>query len=73
MDGAFRRIAMEFGLGLIDAAALCSATPAQQLGLAGFGVLAVGGVADLVVLDSQMRVARTFIAGNEVYVAGVRS
>jgi N-acetylglucosamine-6-phosphate deacetylase len=46
---------------------LCSTTPAKVLGLAGFGVLAEGGFADVVILDRQFGVVRTFINGEAVY------
>ena len=39
------------GLSLVDAATVCSTTPARALGLQGFGVIAPGAMADLVVLD----------------------
>ena len=39
-----------------------------RLGLTGHGAIAAGGVADLVVLDRQLRVVRTFIGGVEVFV-----
>ena len=41
--------------------------PARVLGLSGFGVLAEGAHADLVVLDRGFRVVRTFVGGREVY------
>jgi N-acetylglucosamine-6-phosphate deacetylase len=67
MDRAFRTIATQFGASIVDAAQLCSTTPARELGLTGFGVIALGAMADLVVLDRGFRVARTFIAGREVW------
>ena len=63
MDGAFARLVTRMGLSLIDAAAVCSTTPARALRLQGFGVIAQGGAADLVVLDRELRVVRTFIGG----------
>ena len=66
MDRAFRNIVTSFGGTLVDASLLCSTSPARALGLSGFGVLADGAVADLVVLDRGLRVVRTFIAGQEV-------
>ena len=63
MDGAFARLVTRMGLSLIDAATVCSTTPARALQLQGFGVIARGGVADLVVLDRDLRVVRTFIGG----------
>jgi N-acetylglucosamine-6-phosphate deacetylase len=63
MDRAFARLTAEVGLSLIDAATVCSTTPARALGLQGFGVLAAGATADLVVLDRDLRVAQTWVAG----------
>ena len=70
MDRAFKTIVTAFDLSVADAAALCSTTPARELGLTGFGTLAAGAVADLVVLDRGFRVVRTFIDGREVYRSG---
>lgn len=62
MDRAFARLAA-LGLGLADAAAVCSTTPARALGLQGFGVISAGAAADLAVLDREFRVVQTWIAG----------
>jgi N-acetylglucosamine-6-phosphate deacetylase len=67
MDRAFRTIATHFGASIVDAAQLCSTTPARELGLTGFGAIAAGAMADLVLLDRGFRVARTFIGGHEVW------
>jgi N-acetylglucosamine-6-phosphate deacetylase len=67
MDRAFKTIVTAFGLSIVDAATLCASTPARELGLTGFGVIARDAVADLVVLDRAFRVRHTFIAGEEVY------
>ena len=69
MDRAFARLTSEVGVSLSDAAAVCSATPARALGLQGFGVIALGAVADLVVLDRDLRVVQTWVAGTLVYEA----
>jgi N-acetylglucosamine-6-phosphate deacetylase len=69
MDRAFRNIVTSFGGSLVDAALLCSTSPARALGLSGFGVLADGAVADIVVLDRAFRVRRTFIGGQETKVS----
>jgi N-acetylglucosamine-6-phosphate deacetylase len=66
MDRAFRTIVTRFGGSIVEAATMCSTTPARELGLTGFGVIAVGGMADLVVLDRGFRVVRTFIGGEQV-------
>ena len=66
MDRAFRHIVTRFGGSIVEAATMCSTTPARELGLTGFGVIAVGAIADLVVLDRGFRVVRTFIGGEQV-------
>jgi N-acetylglucosamine-6-phosphate deacetylase len=65
MDRAFRAIVTNFGGSLVEAVTMCSTTPARQLGLTGFGAIAEGAVADLVVLDRSFCVLRTFIGGEE--------
>ena len=70
MDAAFRNVVSAFAGSIVEAATLCSTTPARELGLTGFGVLAVGATADLVVLDRSFNVTRTFIAGAEIYRMG---
>ena len=70
MDRAFRNIVTLFHARITQAAIMCSTTPSRALGLTGFGVIAEGNVADLVVLDRAFRVVRTFIEGEEVYRAG---
>jgi N-acetylglucosamine-6-phosphate deacetylase len=69
MDRAFARLTSEVGLSLSDAATVCSTTPARALGLQGFGVLAAGAVADLAVLDRDLRVVQTWVAGTLAYEA----
>jgi N-acetylglucosamine-6-phosphate deacetylase len=66
MDRAFRTVVTRFGSSVVEAATMCSTTPARELGLTGFGVIAVGAMADLVVLDRGFRVVRTFIGGQQV-------
>jgi N-acetylglucosamine-6-phosphate deacetylase len=63
MDRAFARLTSEVGLSLPDAAMVCATTPARALGLQGFGVLAAGAMADLVVLDRDLRVVQTWVSG----------
>ena len=63
MDRAFTKLVSEVGLSLSDAATVCSTTPARALGLQGFGVIAAGAIADLVVLDRDLRVVQTWVAG----------
>jgi N-acetylglucosamine-6-phosphate deacetylase len=66
MDRAFRTIVTRLGSSVVEAAIMCSTTPARELGLTGFGVIAVGAMADLAVLDRGFRVVRTFIGGEQV-------
>ena len=63
MDRAFAKLTSEVGLSLPDAAIVCSTTPARALGLQGLGVLAQGAIADFTVLDRDLRVVQTWIAG----------
>jgi N-acetylglucosamine-6-phosphate deacetylase len=67
MDRAFRQIVEAFGCSVLDAARMCATTPARALGLRGHGEIAEGAVADLVLLDRELRVVRTFLGGQEVY------
>ena len=67
MDRAFKTIVNVFGFTVVEAATLCSTTPARVLGMRDFGVLAEDAYADLVVLDRSFRVVRTFVGGREVY------
>ena len=67
MDRAFKVLVERIGLSLVDAAAMCSTTPAREFGLVGHGVLAVDAIADLVVLDSRLAVVQTYIGGQLVY------
>jgi N-acetylglucosamine-6-phosphate deacetylase len=64
MDRAFARLASGIGLSLPDAALVCATTAARSLGLQGFGVIAPGAVADLAVLDRDLTVVQTWIAGS---------
>jgi N-acetylglucosamine-6-phosphate deacetylase len=70
MDRAFSTLAGTLGLSLVDAATVCATTPARELGLVGHGVLARDAAADLVVLDEQLSVVQTYIAGQLVYARG---
>jgi N-acetylglucosamine-6-phosphate deacetylase len=70
MDRAFRTLVTRLGSSIVEAATMCATTPARELGLTGFGVIAVGAIADLVVLDRGFRVVRTLIGGEEVSVNG---
>jgi N-acetylglucosamine-6-phosphate deacetylase len=67
MDRAIRIIVHRFGCSVLEAAHMCATTPARALGLQGCGHLAEGAAADVVVLDRQCRVRRTFVAGQQVH------
>jgi N-acetylglucosamine-6-phosphate deacetylase len=63
MDRAFAKLVTAMGLSLVDAVTVCATTPARALHLRGFGVIAKGATADLVVLDRDLNVVHTFIGG----------
>jgi len=67
MDRAFQKLVGTMKLSLVDAATLCSTTPARELALVGHGILARDAVADFVVLDDKFSVVQTYIAGELVY------
>jgi N-acetylglucosamine-6-phosphate deacetylase len=67
MDRVFQLLVGLVGLSLVDAATLCSTTPARELGLVGHGVLAVDAIADLLVLDAQLSIVQTYVGGELVY------
>jgi len=69
MDKAFRTLIGPVGLTPVDAAVLCSTTPARELHMEGFGVLAAGVVADVAVLDSTCHVIQTWIGGKLAFSA----
>ena len=64
MDEVFRRIAAQTSL--LDAARMTAVTPARTLGLADTGRLAVGMIADFVVLDATLGVARVVRRGRSL-------
>jgi N-acetylglucosamine-6-phosphate deacetylase len=66
MDGAFRVLVGNVGLSVVEAARLCSTTPADELRLPGMGRLIPGNLADFAILDcGNLRVRATFIGGTE--------
>jgi N-acetylglucosamine-6-phosphate deacetylase len=73
MDRAFRNLVTLFRQSVVDAAVMCSTTPARQLGLGGLGRIAEGQQADLVVIDRDFKVVRTFVGGNQVWPASPAS
>jgi N-acetylglucosamine-6-phosphate deacetylase len=67
MDRVFRLLVRDVGLSLVDAARLCSTTPAAELGLEGAGTISPGAAADLTVLDHALAVTHTFVGGRRVH------
>ena len=67
LNRAFARLVTLMGCSLVDAAIMCSTTPARALGLQGFGVVAAGTTADLTVLDRDLNVVQTYIGGTRVW------
>ena len=67
MDRVFRTLVGKVGISLVDAATVCSTTPARELGLVGHGLLASESFADLVVLDANFSVVQTYIGGQLAY------
>ncbi len=63
MAAALSYLVGTVGVGLADAAAMASTTPARWHGLAGRGVLAVGARADLVVVDEKATLRRVMYGG----------
>ncbi len=70
MDRAFQTLVAQVGLSVVDAATICSTSPARELGLLGHGMLMPDAVADLVVLDAQFCVVQTYLGGRLVYTRG---
>jgi N-acetylglucosamine-6-phosphate deacetylase len=67
MDRAFSNLVTMMGFSLVEAAIMCSSSPAKALNLEGFGAIVPGAFADLVVLDRDLNVVHTFIAGSAVW------
>jgi len=66
MDAALRQ-AVGAGVSMVDAVTMAATTPARVLGLADRGVIAPEMRADLVVLDTDLRVRRVMRAGRWVH------
>lgn len=67
MDEAVRNFMAFTGCSLADASMSASTTPAKLLGRSDLGRVAEGLLADLVVVDGQMNVVATIIAGRVVH------
>jgi N-acetylglucosamine-6-phosphate deacetylase len=71
MDGVLRNVVQFAGLTLPQAILMATAVPAEAMGLAGRkGVLAPGADADLILLDTDLRVRLTMVCGQVVYETG---
>ncbi len=63
MDKVFRFLVNDVGLSPVVASRLCSTTPADELRLQDLGRIQKGAIADLVVLDKNLQVRRTYVGG----------
>ena len=70
MDQAVRNLVGWRACSLAEALLMASTTPADVLGLRGFGRLEPGCAADLVILDEHLRVQHTIVGGELVYTRG---
>jgi len=69
MDRIFATLVSVCGVSVVDAAVMCATTPARQLGLAGYGAIERGAIADIAVLDAEFGVRYTFVGGRVIYSA----
>jgi N-acetylglucosamine-6-phosphate deacetylase len=67
MDGAFRVLIDKVGMSVVEAARLCSTTPAQRLRLRDMGRLAAGNLADLAILERDTLHVRATIINGEIW------
>jgi N-acetylglucosamine-6-phosphate deacetylase len=72
MDAALRNL-VGCGASLADAVHAATAAPARLLGRPDLGVLRPGGAADITVLDDELHVVRTLVAGAERFAATARA
>ena len=70
MSQIFACLVTRCGADLVQAATMCSTTPARELGLVGHGVIAPGTIADLTVLTARLEVVQTWIGGKQVWSSG---
>ncbi len=70
MDAVFRFLVGPVGLGVVEAAHLTAATPADALGRADLGRIRPGAAADLVVLDAALQVRQTWVDGTLAWNSG---
>ncbi len=67
MDAAVRNMTVWGRVSIADALTMATAVPAGLLGREDLGTLAPGNAADLVVFDTDLQVAETWIAGETVF------
>jgi len=67
MDRAFRNLVTLCNRSVSDASAMCAASPAAQLRLADRGRLQEGLLADVVLLDREFHVVRTYVDGVQAW------
>jgi N-acetylglucosamine-6-phosphate deacetylase len=63
MDRAFTMLVKQCHMDLVDAARMCATTPTNDLRLPAHGRIKPGAIADLVVLDGELNVERTYVGG----------
>lgn len=69
LDAAVKHVVDGVGLSLADALTMASASPARTLRPSGMGMLRPGASADIVVLNRDLTVETTIVAGRVVYSA----
>lgn len=68
LDQVVRNVVQFAGVSLAESIHMATATPAEAMGLTGRkGVLAVGADADLILLDKNLQVSQTIIAGRIIH------
>jgi N-acetylglucosamine-6-phosphate deacetylase len=67
LDRAVRNAVRWVGVTAAEALAMATAVPARLLGLTDRGRIVTGGIADLVLLDADLRVVTTLVAGQVAY------
>ncbi|WP_053206022.1 N-acetylglucosamine-6-phosphate deacetylase [Jiangella muralis] len=67
LSDSVRTVVRDGGISLSDALRMASAVPAESLGLADRGRLTPGRVADIVVLDADLRVRTTYVRGEIIF------
>jgi N-acetylglucosamine-6-phosphate deacetylase len=67
MDRAFAMLVRDCHRDLVDAARMCATSPARDLGAAGLGVIEPGAAADVTVLNQDLTVAETWVAGRRAW------